>query len=210
MKTIDESPNATALAFVKMITSVAEKLSGDELLYFSRSEEVVLEKLKMKEVEFVQELTDEAGIVSACIEETLRDVWAKGQFRNMHQGEIPVSIENDLKQKYPATPERVIMPYRTICYLSMQELKSFIGQDLSNSVLTPQQVSKLMSEQSFRKRSGPLSFDESNYILMKGKRDEVIPMLLFWKKNKDSPFAKNAWNFWERKNVTRGRLILAV
>jgi hypothetical protein len=67
-----------------------------------------------------------------------------------------------------------------------------------------------MAEQSFRKRSGPLSFDENNYVLMQSKDNEIIPMLIFWKKSKEYPFAKNAWDFWERHDVAKGRLLLAI
>ena len=207
---ISDKPNNDALRFIEVMSSLAQELTSDELLYLSRSRDFVKEKLQLGEIEFLSEISDAVATIPALQEETLRKVWKKTPFRNLHQGQIPTDIEAHLKEKYPASDERMVMPYQVACHLTLREAKKFIRSDLSHCALTLQQIGFLMREQNFRGRSGPLSFNGNNYVLIKDNKDKVVCALIFWKRSIDYPHARNAWEFWLHHDMNKGRLILAV
>jgi hypothetical protein len=204
---ISDNPNNDALQFIKVITSLAQKLSPSELMYWGRNNGQLYMRLKLGTVVSLQELPAEKVTIPALEQAIAKQVLRGGPFVKGHLG---FEVGEHFKYTYKATLQTEVMPYVCATSLSREEILRDIDDDGTQVALTPQQIRNLATRQSERGRSGPLSLDTPTYCFVETKRYRAELVQLFWDKSEDYPLSKNRWELLFSTNVVGGRILFAI
>jgi hypothetical protein len=204
---ISDNPNNDALNFIEVLSSLAQKLSLEELVYWGRNREQLYMKLKLAPIEFLQELIDEKTIVPAQPQAVAKEMLCGGPFVQNH---LSFGDSGHFKYEYKATLVTEVMPYLFAYGQSREEILRAIDDDGKQVALTPQQIHNLCVQQNQRGRSGPLSLDTPTYCFIETKRNRAELFRLFWNKSVDYPLAKNRWCLSSEDRTSGGRILFAV
>ncbi len=201
-----DNQNADALQFIEVIASIAKKLPPSEVAYWGRSETHLLNRLKRRPTEFLQELESERGCIPQQGQAITDEILESAPFRR----KVSISDRSQLRDIYKGTVQTEVMPYLAVCRMSLEEILGIIDDDGMFCTLTLQQIRYLATKQNQRGRKGILSFEGFNYFLIRTNRNRMTLGSLFWIKNDDFPYARNKWDFGLSENVISGRLLLPI
>lgn len=195
--------NAEAIyGLSKVFFEIAQDLSPDEILYWSRKKEQLARLLKKEHIAFMQENGRRkriAALESAKTQEVFRK---KAPFC----GYLGLDDRMKLKVSYPKTETKEVFGIDLACALKPDEAIACIDAEyiLSESVFTPQQVRFLAQEQFSKRISGPLRFDCTNYFPVLDINDAVIFIGVFWTEHKcHAEEPKNRWDFFLQPNLLK-------
>lgn len=204
---ISDNQNNDALHFIEVMALLVQKLSPEERLYWSRKENQLYLRLKLGNIEFLQDLSGEKIVIPALEQAFAKEVLRGGPFVRNH---IDFGDSGYLKYTYKATLQTEVMPYLLACRLSREEILRVIDDDGKQVALTPQQIRHLAVRQNQRGRSGPLSLDTPSYCFVETKRNRAELVRLFWDKSEEYPVSKNRWYVNFDDIAQGGRILFAI